>query len=864
VTTAIENPKAYRLPHNVLPRRYDIEVDARVGRPTFTGKVTIQVDIQESESSIELHAHELLTLNEASLTVGNDTSQGRISQDSEREMARIDFDRPLPKGEATLVITYDGHISPTLEGLYLAKDGPEQCLSTQCEETDCRKIFPCWDEPAFKAHFAWTITTDPENTVLTNGPLVSAKESTDGRSKTWKFAPTKLMSSYLCAVVIGDIAGTKEEIVNGTPIRVWTIRGKEDMGRFAHDYTRKVLPYYEDYFQAPYHYDKYDQVAVPGFAAGAMENSGLVIYLQSALIMNPQTASWAAEKTIAHVIAHETAHMWFGNLVTMAWWDDLWLNEAFAEWVSYKAVNALSPDYKIWNDAQGGKISALAADALESTHPIYEHVETPAEATELFDAITYQKGCSVLRMLENFLGEDAFRTGLRAYIREFAESNATGADLWRHLASASEQPVAEIMQSWIAQGGYPVVKIALQGAGQDAALLLSQRRFYSSPTAKGQKQLWHVPVVIRYEDAGGVHEKHVRVAEPQMNLPLPVQGDLKWLYGNSEEIGFYRQDVDQALLKKLLASLDSLSPVEQAGLLSDQWALTRNGTQNITAFLDVLSAMMRLKDYTILENVVGRLHTLLIFLKEAGDEQALASFKAWVEERLEAQMDELGYQPREGESQEDSQRRISLISAMAIVASTSEAIAQATTWADREADNPASVSGDLADVFVFAAAQHGDRARFDRYVRIYKARRSASASPQESNRYLYSLPAFEAPELVDATLGLLDNGTIPQEAIGRVLAAMLNLQHSKLAAWNYMKTHWAVIRNLGDMWTGRLVETTSQLPGSQRADMVAFYGAHLQGVAEMSYARALETLDQLTEFKARTRDDLVGWFKQAK
>ncbi|MEO8286858.1 MAG: M1 family metallopeptidase [Chloroflexota bacterium] len=864
MTTAIENPKAYRLPQEVRPRRYDIALDARVGRPTFTGRVKIQVSISGSRTNIELHAFDLLTLTEATLTTGNETLKGEISQDAEREMARIEFGRPLPAGDATLEIAYDGRISPTLEGLYLAKDGPIQCLCTQCEETDARKIFPCWDEPVFKAQFAWTITTDAADTVLTNGPLLSVEESADGKSKTWTFAPTKLMSSYLCALVIGDIAGTQEEVVNGIPIRVWAMRGKEEMGRFAHEYTKKLLPFYEDYFQAPYHYDKYDQVAVPGFAAGAMENSGLVIYVQSALLMNPQTASWAAEKSIAHVIAHETAHMWFGNLVTMAWWDDLWLNEAFAEWMSFRAIDSLTPEYKIWNDAQGGKNTALAADALESTHPIYKPVQTPSEATELFDAITYQKGSSVMRMLENFLGADTFRAGLRTYMVEFAESNAAGADLWRHLAHASGQPVAEIMETWITQGGYPVIKVALEGTGANTTLRLSQRRFYSSPSASGEAQTWQVPLVIRYADGAGEHRQRVLMTGTEISLQLPVEGQIEWLYANDEEIGFYRQNPDAAILKGVLANLDKLSPVEQAGLLSDQWALTRNGTQGMTAFLDVLSAMTSLSDYTILENVVGRLHTVRTFLKEAGDEEALTNFKAWVAERLKAQMDEVGYEPREGESQNDAQRRISLVDAMASVADAPEAIEQATIWADREAENPASVSPDLAGLFVSAAARNGDRARFDRNVQIYKDRINAAVSPQETSRYLYSLPAFEAPELVDATLALTKDGTIPQEAIGRVLRVLLSMSHSKEAAWLYIKDNWDTIRDLGDMWTGFLVEATGQLPASLRDDMVAFYDEHLNGVAEMSYARALETLDQIAEFKSRTKNDLIAWFKTRK
>lgn len=854
----LENPKAYRLPNAVVPRMYSIELDARVGRSTFTGKVTINVEIAEKTRSIELHAYDLLTLNTAEVEINGKTHTGSIEQNAEAEMAIISFPHDLPTGDAVLTIEYDGKISPTLEGLYLAKDGPDQCLCTQCEETDARKIFPCWDEPAFKAQFAWKITTDPENTVLANGPLVKTEELADG-SKTWTFAPTKIMSSYLCALVIGEIEGTAEDVVNGIPVRVWAMKGKGEMGRFAHDYTLKLLPWYENYFEAPYHYDKYDQAAVPGFAAGAMENSGLVIYVQSALIMNPKTASWGAEKTIAHVVAHETAHMWFGNLVTMKWWDDLWLNEAFAEWISHKVVNDLSPDYNIWNDFQGGKNAALADDALESTHPIYNPVETPAQATELFDNITYQKGCAVMRMLENFIGEEAFRAGLRTYMKEFGESNATKEDLWRHLADASGHAVESVMASWINQGGYPVVRVSLDDTN---TLRLSQKRFFSSPDARSHDQLWHVPVVLRYEDTAGEHEHRVLLDSAKMAVPIEIEGELKWLYANTEEIGFYRQHLDSTVMPGLLVNLDKLSALEQTGLLSDQWALTRNGTQGITEFLEVLSALLSSTDYSVLEAAIGRLHGIEDLLEDLGDKAALKKFRAWVSEKLGAQMKEVGYEPKKGESQNDVQRRVALVDAMSTLAEDEEAIKQATIYADKEAKDPASVDPNLAGLYVAAAAIAGDRSRFDKYVDIYKTRKAEGTSPQETNRYLYSLAMFRKDETVKAIYDLMAEGTIPQEAIGRVLRQEFAMSFTKVAAWNYMKENWGTIRNLGDMWTGFLVESTGRLPSNLRDDMVSFFDENLQGVATKPYARALETMDQLTEFKQRVGADLVAWFKK--
>ena len=866
------NPKAYRLPAHALPRRYDVHIDARLGRKEVYGRVVIQLDVEESKDFIELHARDM-QVTSVQLKAGGKTLEGKATQDAEREMARLTFGEAIPTGGATLDIEFDGQVSDGLAALYLAQDGPEKCLCTQCEATDARGIFPCFDEPTFKAQFAWHVTTDPEMTVIANGPLEKTEDgpnpslrnpqSAIRNSKTWHFAPTKPMSSYLVALVIGDVASTEQEEVNGTPISIVALRGKEEMGRFAHDYTAKLLRWYEEYFDMPYHFDKYDQAAVPGFSAGAMENSGLVLYRQNLLLMNPKTASWNQEKSIAHVVAHETAHMWFGNVVTMKWWDDLWLNEAFAEWISYKAVNSLSPDYKLWNDFQGGKTSALASDALESTHPIYAPVETPDQAAEMFDNITYEKGCAVMRMLESFLGEEAFRAGLRTYMQEFKEGNAAGADLWRHLQKASEQPVVEMMESWIAQGGYPVVTVGTETGSQKSEIRVRQQRFFSTPKEEVGEQKWDVPLQIRYGDDEGTHETRHLLKEREATVPLEVKGELKWVYANLDEIGFYRQNLQGEMLDKALANLDKLTSLEQMGLLGDQWALVRSGGQTMGRFLDVLSAMSKIRDYSVLDRVGAYIYSVERLLEDAGDEEAIKNFRSWVDGSFRELLGELGYEPRAKESQNDAQSRWMAIEAMAGVAQNRAAIEKVTKYAEKEAEDPASVDPNLASTYVSIAAKYGDRARFDRFVDLYEKRRASGGAPQEAQRYLYSLPAFEKSELVKRTLELLDEKVLPLEAIGPTLRIMLSKRYSQLEAWDYLKKNWSVlVDSLGDMWPGFLVDATGQLPARMRGDMVAFYDANLNGVAEMSYRRALETLDQLAEFQDRTRDDLLAWFKK--
>lgn len=853
------NPKAYRLPKHVVPTRYDVHLNARLEEQAFAGSVAIELKIKDTCDSIVLHA-KALQLGDATLVCSGERLQGEIQLDSDREIVRIHFPSPISPGVASLQLTFQGEVSQGLEGLYVATDGPERLLCTQAWPTAARSIFPCFDEPAFKARFAFQIITSADATVLTNSPLLEVTAGEESSSKTWSFAPTKPMSSYLVALVVGQIASTQEQRVNNTPIRVWSLEGKQDMGTFAHEYTTRLLPLYETYFGIPFYWDKYDQVAVPGFALGAMENSGLVLFRQTALLLNPQSASWQAEKVVAGVVAHEFAHMWFGNLASILWWDDVWLSEAFAEWFAFKAVDLLSPHYHIWNDFQTLKDQALAADALQSTHPIYSPVATPAEALELFDAITYLKGCSVLRMLENYLGEEAFRTGIQRYMAEFAERNASGTDLWRNLQVASDEPVTELMESWIMQGGYPIIDVSMETVGSDTALRLRQRRFLSSPHSSSEEQRWLVPVVIRFEDNQGIRNLRYLLREPEATVPLALQGELRWCNVNAAEIGFYRQNPTKAVLEGLLAHLPRLSPGEQMGLLGDQWALVRNGAVGIRQGLDVTAAMAAIPRHNVLKQVVAHLHTVEELLEDAAEPQALQRFRSWVHGLFAHQLVELGFEPRKDEGQNDAQRRKHLVDAMTNLAQDQQAIEEARTWADREVRDPQSVDPNLAAVFIAAAARFGDQERFNHYVAVYRQRKAGAAAPQETDRYLHSFATFRDPALVQQTLALMDERVIPQESIISVLKSMLAQRHAQHATWSYVKQRWGEIEQHGGLLIGGLVEATGQLPLSLRGEIVSFFDDNLHGAAQQSYARAVETMDQLAEFKERTRHDLISWF----
>ena len=856
------NSKAYRLPRNVLPRQYDVALEANPDMDTVRGRVAMQVEVVEPTAKVELNAVGLELL-DAHISANGYALPGAVTLDAEHELATIQFERELPVGLATLDIAFQRPVSNSLEGLYLAKDADGVMLATQCEPTAARQIFPCFDEPTFKARFAYTITTAPNLTVLTNGRLISATASADGSAKTWTFAATKPMSSYLVAIIIGDIASTREDVVRGVPLRIWALRGKERMGEFALEYTARLLPFYEEYFGTPYHFEKLDQIGVPAFAAGAMENAGLITYRQTALLMEPASASWEAEKWIAAVIAHEFAHMWFGDLVTMRWWDDLWLNEAFASWLSYHAVHTLTPDYNIWDEVQRSKDHVMEVDSLASSHAIYSPVETPADAMELFDEITYEKGCAVLRMLHNFLGDETFKKGLQGYLREFAEGNAAGGDLWRNLQQASNEPVSQIMESWILQAGHPIVSVAAEGAGGDTRLRLSQRRFFASESAmrEANDQLWSVPLVIRYQDDAGVHETRALLSEREATLPLQVTGTLAWCYANAGDVGCFRLQPDAALLRGLLAHITHLSIPEQIGLLRDQWALVQNGSQSITPFLDVVATMAQSDDYRVLRAVTGHLRTLEDYLEDAGDAEALAGFRAWTKRAFAGKLAVLGFEPLAGESRNEEQSRVSVISAMTRFAQDPDTIVQAKQWAAREAENPNAVDANLAPVFVNSAARFGDASTFDRHVALYRQRKAAGGVPEQAERYLGTFPLFKQPELVARTLGLVDDGTVATENWGPLLGQMLVQRHAQDAAWQYVKAHWKDIEERLTFFVPVAVAYTGNLPISYKDDVTAFFTANLHGQFQNSLARAVAQMEQTAEVKARTRDELVAWFR---
>ncbi len=837
---------AHRLPTDVRPRAYVVDILADPSWESFSGSVRIDLDVLKPVEVIEMHAREL-DLTKAEL----DGRPAIIQLDAPSETVRFVAGSSLRRGESQLTVSFRGRPNPGLHGLYIARDGGEVALATQCEATDARAIFPCFDEPAFKATLQWTVHTTADSVALANGRLESVEDDGPGR-KVWRFAPTPPISSYLAALTVGPYEALPAVRSNGTPIRVWALAGKATQTRFAQSFTQRLLPWYEDYFGLPYAYGKYDQVAVPGFDAGAMENVGLVLFRQNLLLMDPQSASWNQEKLIAKVIAHELAHMWFGNLVTMGWWDDLWLNEAFAEWFAHKATEAVAPQYQVWNDFQLDKNRALTDDAMDTTHAVWTPVQTPSQALEMFDVITYQKGCAVMRMLETFVGDTPFRAGIRSYMKAFAGRNADGSDLWHHLELASGQPVGQLMRSWVEQPGFPLVTLSLN----DRTVALEQARFYSDPDKAETDQQWNIPLELRYEDAGGIRTHRILLTDRLASVELPGRGPVAWVYGNANEVGFYRVHHADETADRL--PVERLNATEQMGLLEDQWSLVRNGLLPIDRFLPMVDRFTASQDHNVLRALSDRLATLERLLIDGGDHAVHAVFRRRLAQQFAGHLSALGFTSREGESQDRVQRRAVVLFILGVLAEAPDVVDEAKRQAELEREDARSVDPNLAGTYLNIAARFGDESLYDLWWATYQDRRQAGSPPQDTLRYLYTLTSFREPALTRRTLDRLLDGTVPQEAIGGLLSQLLGSHHGCALAWESLRDNWDRLRpKVGDMGVSRVVEALGRLPSRLRPDIIAFFEQHPPYGAERALTRGLTAMAQYEELRVRATPGLL-------
>jgi puromycin-sensitive aminopeptidase len=859
--------EAVVLPSSVIPKKYTLKLQPNFEDFTFQGEETIDVQISESTSVILLNSSDIEIQSAALVRDGVTTIASGIAHDQPVETATISFGHPLSTGAAQLTIKFTGILNDKLRGFYrsqytTAQGETKYLATTQFEATDARQAFPCWDEPARKAKFETTLVVPDNMVAISNTPIITSAPAGPGL-KSVTFAETPVMSTYLLAFVIGDLTHIEKEAASGTRVGVWTTQGKEEQGRFALDTSVKLLSFFNDYFGIPYPLEKLDHIAIPDFAAGAMENWGAVTYRETALLVDPQNSSAGTRQRVAEVVAHEMAHMWFGDLVTMQWWDDLWLNESFASWMGTKAVDWLFPEWQMWTQFVNMDTSrALSLDGLKNSHPIEQEVKDPAEVSQLFDAISYSKGASVIRMLEQFLTPEVFRQGLYRYLSGHQYQNAQTLDLWSALEEASQQPVTSIMGTWTGQMGYPVLDVSARQSGGQTEITLSQERFvYDSLLGEGEAEAttWQVP--IRVAASGDSQPVSLVMNDRQASVTLASgTGSQQWFKVNPLQTGFYRVNYSAEDWERLIPAIESLAlpATDRLGLQNDAYALSRAGLLPVTQFLSLARAYANEDDASVWSDLASNLREIETLIAQ---EPYHGAFQSFARNLFRPAARRIGWVARTGEGHLDALLRSTVLS-QAGNYQDSEVLQQASEQFANYRAEPTSVRPDLRGVVYSLAAQAGNEST---YQQLWDLERKASLQ-EEKIRLLISLARFSQPELLqDALERSLTDDVRSQDSITVISAVAGNIR-GRQPAWDFVKDNWAELdRRYGGGGFGimRLVSITNNFAEMDKlADVETFFQEHPAPAAERTIRQALERIRLNATWVEKNRSELSTWFSK--
>ncbi|MGH9017747.1 MAG: M1 family metallopeptidase [Acidimicrobiales bacterium] len=780
--TTSDPSAAHRLPYTVAPERYELRLAPDLDAATFGGDVRIEAAAHQEVSSITLHGVEL-TVTSARVVSGGATTSASVTPDEESEQIALALSAPVGPGPLVIEMTFTGILNDKLHGFYRstytdADGGDHSLATTQFEATDARRAFPCFDEPDRKAVFSVTLDVPPGLAAFSNGPEAERSPLPDGGQRI-RFADTMVMSTYLVAFVVGDLVASDPVDVDGTPIRIVHVPGKGHLTAYALEAAAHALHFFTDWFGIAYPAEKLDLLAIPDFAFGAMENLGCVTFREALLLVDPARASRLELERIADVVSHEIAHMWFGDLVTMKWWTGIWLNEAFATLMELLCVDAFRPEWRRWVSFGIDRDMAMAVDALHSTRSVEYPVGSPEEAQGMFDVLTYQKGASVLRMLERYLGPEAFRAGIRRYLETHSYANTETADLWDAIEAASGEPVREIMDTWILQGGFPLVAVSSSSGVDGTELTLTQSPFVMSP-ASGPSAIgsdWQVPVLIHATNGA---ESRVLLG-PQPAIAHLDAGADDVAVVNAGAAGFYRVHYAGDSLARLAARLPDLDALERFTVLGDTWAAVMAGRAKLDDFLLLAEALGDETDPDVWGHVSGALR----FLDHTVDDATRPLVAAYTCALMAEPFGRLGWSPVPGEQERTATLRAQLLGMLGTVGAD-EAVRTSCAELHRDAvDGSAVLDPDLASTIVTVTATVGSPDTYTRFLELYRH----PATPQDETRYLYALTAFPGEESARRTYDLARTEVRTQNAPFVVQQLLAHRDHGPLV-WPLVRDGW--------------------------------------------------------------------------
>jgi cytosol alanyl aminopeptidase len=729
-----------RLTGDVVPVAQQVELTLDPAKDDFTGRTIIDIQAVLPFTSFRLHA-EGPVFTTAALTASDGTVTTLTAAVSDKKHGLMTLTAPaaLPAGHYKLTIDFTARYTHDGLGLYKTVSRGEPYLFSQFEDLHARKAFPCWDEPAFKINWQLTLKVPAALEAVNNSAV--AYETREGDWKTVAFGRTPPMPSYLVALAVGPF---EYQPVPGlsVPGRIITPKGQVAMTAVAARLTPPILSRLEEYFGIPYPYAKFDQIAVPEFVYGGMENAGLVTFTDRALLLDPEKASFTSRRTLASIIAHEAAHMWFGDLVTMAWWDDLWLNESFADWMAARIVEQEFPEFRIQFSENRQVRGAMRSDALPSITAIRRRVTADSDLAQIVDELTYSKGKAVLTMVENWIGPAQFRAALRAYFLKHSWGSTVADDLWAAFSATSGDDIAGMLSGFINHPGVPLVSLVLDADGR---LRLSQRRFHNlgDPQLPGQ---WQVPVVLRWSQGGTVHHARILLRETEQVISLPGVAAADWIHPNAGESGYYRWSLPPALNARLARSAASLSALERVGLLDNTSALFSAGLIDGADYLAYVTAFGSDPDPDVNNGVITNIGGLRNTFITPASLPAYAAYRAAI---LRPILDRIGLQPVAGEPDYQSPLRAALYAALGYEAADPAVVAECRRLAALFLESPAKVDAALRGTSLAVAAYHGDAALL---TRLQAALQKKDLSPTARSAVNAALGRFSDPSLAGQVL----------------------------------------------------------------------------------------------------------------
>jgi len=833
-----------KLPKSVVPTHYAIELAPNLQALSIQGSETVDVDVREPVARVVLNAVNT-EITDASIDDG--AQRAEVSLDAKAETATLTFANALATGAHKLRLNFTARINSFGRGMfyvdYPTESGSRRMISTQLEPADARRIFPCWDEPAFKATFALTVTV-PNNFLAVSNMPVTREEAVASDRKRVAFASTPRMSSYLFVLSAGELERITAD-ANGVTVGVVATKGKAEKGRFALENAVKLLGFYNDYFGQTYPLPKLDLIAVPGGFGGAMENWGGITFFESRLLFDPASSADTARRGIFSVLAHEMAHQWFGDLVTTAWWDNLWLNEGFASWMQEKAAERFYPQWKTWLNGYGQKQYGMTLDARRTSHPIQQTVADESVAMTAFDAITYNKGQAFIRMLENYLGADAFRDGIRRYMAAHAFSNATTADLWQALEGATGKPVASIAASFTEQEGVPLVIAETVCDGNAQKLTLRQDRFAVLPASANATlppRRWQVPVEIGAP--GAAQPSKILLLDGSAEIPAGACGEAVKV--NFGDIGYYRVEYGANARLALVKELSKLAPEDRVNFLADSWTLMLSSRTEASSWLGLVEALSPADQRAVWDQVISAFAQLDHLSRDRAERPAL---EAYIRARLRPVFDRLGWDGSGSGDDDDTLLRASLIRALGEFGDADVVAESKRRFADFLKD-PASLPPALLDPVSHVVGISANRESYDALLSL--ARKSTATN--ERVRYYNAAASARDGALARETLAITLGKELPSTMVNGVISQVASAGFQPQLAWDFIQKNLDALTarqgpDFGDQFVPSFM--TNFHDEAHADELRHFAPAQATSGGRVSTARALEAIAISADVTAR-------------